>query len=131
MTKEDLKRIGELRKEINRSLILWENAKESATRTTTVITGMPRSSSANSQVEVAVIKAEVYRDKYYALCDELNSIYAQLRELSKRYLNEQEAKLLQMVYPQGKRMHEVAKALNITERHAYRIKNTAIYKVCR
>ena len=131
MTKEDFKRIPELRKEINRALDLWENAKASATRTTTLITGMPKGNNVSSQIETAVVKSEVYMEKYYSLCNELKDIYNRLRIDSSKYLNEQESKMLQMIYPQGKRMHEIARDMNITERHAYRIKNSAIYKICR
>lgn len=131
MTREDFKRIPELRKEINRALNLWENARANGTRTTTVLTFMPKGKSTASQVELAVVKCEMLKEKYDALCDEQKDIYHRLMIESKTRLNEQESKLLQMVYPQGKRMYEVAKALNITERHAYRVKNTAIYKLCR
>ena len=129
MTKEDFKRIPELRREIARALNLWENAIESATRTTTVITGMPKAKSANSQVETAVVKAEVFKEKYDALCEEQKDIYRRLREESKKLLNEQEADILQKCYPQGKKISEIAKELNITERHVYRIKKTAIWKI--
>ena len=130
MTREDFKRIPELRQEINRALNLWENAIESATRTTTVLTGMPKGKSASSQVENAVVKAEVFKEKYDELCKEQRDIYQRLRIESKKKLTEQEAKLLKMAYPDGKRMHEIAKELEITERHAYRIKKQALRKIC-
>ena len=131
MTRDDFERIPELRKEIFRALNLWENAIESSTRKTSVITGMPRSHSNSSPIEVAVIKAEVFKEKYDALCEEQKDIYKRLRIESKDKLTEQEADLIQMAFPQGKKMYEIAKKLNITERHAYRIKNNAIYKLCR
>ena len=129
MTKEDFKRIPELRKEIAQALILWENAIESATRTTSSITGMPKSASSNSQVETAIVKAEVYKEKYDALCEEQKALYRKLRTESSR-LTEQEAKVLQLIFPQGKKMQEVAKIMNITERHAFRLKRTAMQKIC-
>ena len=130
MKREDFKRIPELRKEIARALNLWENAIESATRKTSFITGMPKSINVSSQVENAVIKAEVFKEKYDELCEEQKDIYKRLKEESKRKLNEQEAKVLQMAYPQGKRMNEIAKELSLTERHVYRIKKMAINKIC-
>ena len=128
MTKEDFKRIPELRREIARALNLWESAIESATRTTTVITGMPKGKSISSQVENAVIKSEVYKERYDALCEEQKDIYRRLKQESKK-LSEQEAKAMQLIFPQGKKMYEVARELQVTERHAYRIKHTAIYKL--
>ena len=129
MTRNDFKRIPELRKEILRALNLWENAIESATRKTSVITGMPKTKNASSQVENAVIKAEVYKEHYDELCEEQKDIYKRLREESKRKLNEQESKILQMAFPQGKKTAEIAKTLEITERHVYRIKKVAIAKL--
>ena len=129
MTREDFKRIPELRREISRALNLWENAIESATRTTTVLTGMPKGNGVASQVENAVVKAEVFKEKYDELCEEQKDIYKRLRRDSKR-LTDQEAEILQMIYPQGMKMSDVAKAKGITERHAYRIKKTALYKIC-
>ena len=129
MTREDFKRIPELRQEISRALNLWENALESATRTTTVLTGMPRGKNATSQVENAVIKAEVFKEKYDALCEEQKDIYTRLRIESKK-LTEQEAKVLKMAYPDGMRTREIAKEMNLTERHIYRIKKQALKKIC-
>lgn len=130
MTKDDFKRIIELRREISRALNLWENAIESATRKTSIITGMPKCHNSTSQVENAVIKAEVFKEKYDALCEEQKEIYKRLRQESAKKLNEQEADILQKAYPQGMKVSEIAKKLNITERHVYRIKKTAINKIC-
>lgn len=131
MTKEDFNRIPELRKEISRALILWENAIESATRTTTLLTGMPKGNNVSSQVETAVVKSEVYKERYDVLCEEQKDIYRRLKEDSKKYLNEQESKILQYIYPNGMKMKDIAVKMDITERHAYRLKNSAIYKICR
>ena len=130
MTKNDFQRIPELRREINRALMMWENAKESATRTTTMLTGMPKGNGVTSQVENAVVKAEVYKEKYDELCNELSDIYKRLNEESKRVLNEIESDVLQMCYIQGKKMSEIAKQKEITERHAYRVKKEALKKIC-
>ena len=129
MTKDDFKRIPELRREINRALILWENAKENATRTTTVLTGMPKGNTVSSQVENAVVKAETYHEQYDALCDELSDIYHRLEKESEK-LTEMEKDILDMYYPQNKKVAEIAKEKNITERHVYRIKKDALKKIC-
>ena len=130
MNKNDFKRIPELRREISRALNLWENALESATRKTSVITGMPKSQTMTSQVESAVIKAEVYKEKYDELCEEQKDIYKRLRMDSKRLLTEQEADVLQKAFPQGMKIAEIATALKLSERQVYRIKKSAINKVC-
>ena len=130
MRKEDFKRIPELRQEIARALNLWENAIESATRKTSVITGMPRSTTVSSQVETAVVKAEVYKEKYDELCEEQRDIYKRLRMESLDKLTEQESDVLQKAYPQGKKTEEIAKEMHLTERHIYRLKKQAINKLC-
>lgn len=129
MTRNDFKRILELRKEIVRALNLWENAIASATSTTAVLTGMPKGNNISSKVENAVIKAEVYKERYDALCDEQKEIYNRLRIDIKR-LNETEQKVINMIYPKGMKMTEISKQLGMTERHVYRIKKTALNKIC-
>ena len=130
MTKNELKRIPQLRKEIAHALNLWENAIESATRKTSIITGMPKGNNVSSQVENAVIKADTYKEKYDELCNELKQIYDSIKATSKKMLNEQESKVIESVYIKNKRMSEIAKEMNITERHVYRLKKQAIYKIC-
>ena len=130
MTRNDLKRIPEIRREMSRALNLWENALESATRTTTVITGMPKGNTVNSQVETAVVKAETFKEKYDELCEELSKIYKSLN-LAMEKLDDQEEKVITKTYFLGKKVHEIATEMNITERHVYRLKKTAISKICR
>ena len=130
MTRNDFKRIPELRKEINRALIMWENAKESATRTTTMLTGMPRGNAVGSMVENAVVKAETYHEKYLQLCDELAEIHMRLEKESRAKLNELEAEIIRKCFQEGKKMSEIAKEKEITERHAYRVKKEALKKIC-
>lgn len=129
MTKDDFKRIPELRKEIRKALIMWENAKESATRTTTILTGMPKGNNVSSQIENAVVKAEVYHEKYNQLNDELKDIYTRLEKESSK-LSELEKDVLILYYPQAKKMSVIAKEKSITERHAYRLKKDALKKIC-
>ena len=129
MTRSDFSRIPELRQEINKALIMWENALESATRTTTVITGMPKGNGVTSQIETAVVKAETYKEHYDELCAEQSQIYKRLNQELK-ILNEQEQDVIRKVYPQGMKISEVAIAMHLTERHVYRLKNSALNKLC-
>lgn len=129
MTKDDFKRIPELRKEIRKALIMWENAKESATRTTTILTGMPKGNNVSSQIENAVVKAEVYHERYNQLNDELKDIYTRLEKESSK-LSDLEKDVLILYYPQAKKMSVIAKEKSITERHAYRLKKDALKKIC-
>ena len=78
MTKNDFKRIPELKKEIRRALDAWENAKMSATSMSAVITGMPKGNNISSRIENAVVKAETARERYDELCEELKEIYDNL-----------------------------------------------------
>ena len=130
MRREDFKRIPELRREIARALNLWENAIESATRKTSIITGMPKGTGVSSQVENAVVKAEVFEEKYDELCEEQKDIYKRLRIESMDKLTQQESDVLQKAYPQGKKTEQIAQEMHLTERHIYRIKKQAINKLC-
>lgn len=129
MTYQDFMRIPELRKEINAQLIAVENAHEQATSITSHITGMPRSGGCGSMIETAVIRAEMHYAKYCELCDELHDIYARL---NKEYvkINDDERKVIDMFYLQGRKISEIAKSMSLTERHVFRIKKDAMAKLC-
>ena len=131
MTKGDFARIPELRKGINRELMLWENAIESATCITSVITGMPHATGVFNKIENGAIKADEHYEKYNALCNELRDIWMRLkRDIVMYHLSEDEAKVLNMYYPQKKKISEIAKEMEMTDRHVFRIKRMAIWKVC-
>ena len=132
MTRADFARIPELRKLINKELILWENAQESATNISYMLTGMPHGSSVSSKVENAVVKADEHYEKYTALCDELRDIWMRLkRDIVRCGLSEEETKVINMYYPQGKKVPQIAKEMNgITERHVWRLKQSALKKLC-
>lgn len=131
MTRSDFSRIPELRAQIARAQILWENALSSATSITSVITGMPHATGVFNKIESGVIKADEYYTRYNALCDELRDIWLRLRRDIVVYkLSADEATVLNMYYPQRKKIAEIAQEMGKTERHVYRIKKTAIQKVC-
>ena len=131
MTKADFKRIPELRKLINKELILWENAQASATNTSYVLTGMPHGSTVSSKVENAIIKADEHYNRYSALCDELRDIWMRLkRDIKRCGLTEDEAKVVNMYYPQKRRVPDIAADMKVTERHVWRVKQTALNKLC-
>ena len=131
MTKADFARIPELRKAISRELLLWENAVEAATGSTYALTGMPHGSGVTSKVENCVVKADDHYSKYSAYCDELADIWNRLkRDIVRYHLSEDEIKVVNGFYPQGRRASELAKELHVTERHVWRLKQTAIRKLC-
>ena len=129
MTRDDFRRIPQLRREMAKALDMWENAKASATRKTAVLTVMPKGNGVTSQIEIAIVKAEAYRERYDELCQELSDIYRRIKAESS-FLNEQESKVIDMTYPQGKKTSEIATTLNLTERHVYRLKKSALSKLC-
>ena len=131
MTKADFARIPELRKAISRELLLWENAIESATGSTYALTGMPHGSGVSSKVENCVVRADEHYEKYSAYCDELADIWKRLKQDIVRYrLSEEETKVVTGFYPQGRKASELAKEMKITERHVWRLKQTALKKLC-
>ena len=129
MTYQDFRRIPELRTQINAELMAVENAHEQATSITAHITGMPRGGGGGSMVETAVIRAEVHYARYCELCDELHDIYARL---SKEYVKvkDTERKVIDMFYPQGRKISEIAKEMGLTERQVFRLKKDAMEKLC-
>ena len=131
MTRGDFARIPELRMQIARAQMLWENALSSATNITSVITGMPHAKGVFNKIESSVIKADEYYERYNALCDELKDIWLRLRRDIVIYkLNQDETMVINMYYPQRRKIGDIAKEMGKTERHIYRIKKTAIRKVC-
>lgn len=131
MTKTDFARIPELRKAISRELMLWENAIEAATGNTYALTGMPHGSGATSKVENCVVKADDHYTRYLAYCDELSDIWKRLKRDIVRYrLSEDEVKVVTGFYPQGRRAADLAREMKVTERHVWRLKQTALKKLC-
>ena len=131
MTKADFDRIPELRKEIAKALMLWENSIESATNTSYVLTGMPHGGGVSSKVENCVVKADEYYERYSALCDELADIWMRLKnDIVKYGLTEEEEKVVNGFYPKGKKAAVLAREMNVTERHVWRLKQTALRKLC-
>ena len=131
MTKADFERIPVLRKEIAKELMLWENAQESATNTSYVLTGMPHSGGVSSKVENCVVKADEHYTKYTALCDEIRDIWMRLkRDIVLYGLSEEETKGVNGFYPQGKKAVTLAKEMGVTERHVWRLKQTGLKKLC-
>ena len=132
MTKGDFARIPVLRREIERELLLWENALESATNISYALTGMPHGGGVYSKVEACTIKADEHYEKYTALCDELRDIWVRLkRDIKLCKLSEDEAKVLNMFYPQKRKVADIAKEMGKTDRQVFRIKKTAMAKICR
>ena len=132
MTKADFVRVPVLRREIEKELILWENAMESATNITSVLTGMPHGNGVYNKIESCAIKADEHYEKYTALCDELKDIWARLKRDIVRYgLTEDEAKVLNGFYPKKMKIADIAKDMGLTERHVFRIKKIALVKICK
>ena len=129
MTYDDFRRIPELRKNISAELMAVENAREQATSITSHITGMPRGGGGGSQIENAVIRADVHYGKYCELVGELREIYVRLmKEYIK--LNVNERTVIDMFYPQERKIAEIARAMELTERQVFRIKKEAMAKLC-
>lgn len=129
MTLSDFSRVTILRKLMTQELTAVESCHEAATGITSHLTGMPGGGVVGSKIENAVIRAEVHYERYCRYCDELNEICTRMqKEFIK--LNEDQRKVIDMYYLQNIRVGGIAKEMNITERHVFRIKKEAIQLLC-
>lgn len=130
MTKDDFKRIPELRKLIHSEWILSENAMGQATNITAHINGMPHGSgSVGSMIENAVIRKQTHFDKYCAYRLELDGIFARLDRESVRLTGPQK-EVVDMYYVKNKRIADIAKKLSVTDRHVFRLKKEGVAALC-
>lgn len=128
MTLQDFNSIPELRKQIAHELLMVENCHEIATGTTARLTGMPSGGGGGSKIENAVVKAEAHYERYCKLQDALKDIFTRLRKESEA-LTEQQRKVIDYIYPQNRKAEEIAKEMNISVRHVYRLKKEALDKL--
>ena len=130
MTLEDFSRILELRRLMKFEAQEIDNAHEQATSITSHITGMPHGSGGvGSMVENACVRADVHLERYVRYEKELDGIFARLKQESET-LSEDQSKVIKSYYIENLRVGAIAKKMEISERHVFRLKKEAIGLLC-
>ena len=110
----------------------WDIARKQATATkvTTVITGMPRGGGENRQ-EDAVIRLAIARDAYREALDELEAMREQLSPMIDRLEDPDEKAAMRMRYLHGLSPEEIAETIHRTDRSVYIYLSRAERKITR
>ena len=98
-----------------------DKAKARATKTTTILTGMPRGSSTGNQVEDGVILIEYARQALDSITTELESMRTELKPMIELLESPLQKNAMWMRYIEGHSVREIAYSLNYSEQHIFRI----------
>ena len=106
-----------------------DKAIAKATKTTTIITGMPRGSGTGNQVEDGAILIEYARHALYSIVTELEGMRAELKPLIESLESPLQKNAMWMRYIEGHSVREIAYSLNYSEQHIFRILTIAEQKI--
>ena len=126
----DLLRMRQLLKQtIN---IQWklEQEQAAATKITSVLTGMPRSSGTHSQVEDGAIKIAALKEEYGSAIEELERMREELNELVNTLDDVNHRATIRMRYIRGYKMDSIADAIGVKRRTIYRYLTRAEDELC-
>lgn len=98
-----------------------DKAKARATKTTTILTGMPRGSSTGNQVEDGVILIEYARQALDSITTELEAMRTELKPMIELLESPLQKNAMWMRYIEGHSVREIAYSLNYSEQHIFRI----------
>lgn len=100
-----------------------------ATKTTTVLTGMPRGTGTGNQVEDGAILIEYARQAMDNITTELEGMRAELTPLIESLESPLQKNAMWMRYIEGHSVREIAYSLNYSEQHIFRILQIAERKI--
>ena len=106
-----------------------DKAIAKATKTTTIITGMPRGSGTGNQVEDGAILIEYARHALDSITTELEGMRAELMPLIESLESPLQKNAMWMRYIEGHSVREIAYSLNYSEQHIFRILTIAERKI--
>ena len=98
-----------------------DKAYARATKTTTILTGMPRGSGTGSQVEDGALLIEYAREALESITTELEAMRAELRPMVEALESPLQKSAMRMRYIEGRSVREIAYSLNYSEQHIFRI----------
>jgi DNA-directed RNA polymerase specialized sigma24 family protein len=113
--------------------LLWEIEQEEAraTKITTVLTGMPRSSGNHNQVQEGAIKLVELKEAYKELIAELSEMREELDPLIDSIENTDLRAAMRLRYMKGYKPEQIADAINLADRTIYRYLVKAENELCK
>lgn len=91
-----------------------------ATKSTTTITGMPRSGGTGNRMEEIIVEIATIKEAYIGICDELNNLKADLEKAMKVISNPMVRVSIHMRYIRGCKIREICETLNYSDRQVIR-----------
>lgn len=116
--------LAKMRKLINRlpaARFRVDKAMSKATKTTAILTGMPRGSGGGSQVEEGAMLLMLAREKYESMKAELREMQEALSPIIENMEDPLQRNAMRMRYMEGRSVREIAYCLNYSEQHIFRL----------
>lgn len=117
----DLRRMRFLINRLPAARFRVDKAMARATKTTTVLTGMPRGSGTGDQTADGAIMLQLARDALDRIETELTEMRAVLGPMIEQIENPLQKSAMRLRYMDGMSVREIAYSLNYSEQHIFRI----------
>lgn len=117
----DLRRMRFLINRLPAARFRVDKAMARATKTTTVLTGMPRGSGTGDQTADGAIMLQLARDALDRIETELAEMRAILGPIIEQIENPLQKSAMRLRYMDGMSVREIAYSLNYSEQHIFRI----------
>ena len=117
----DLRRMRFLINRLPAARFRVDKAMARATKTTTVLTGMPRGSGTGDQTADGAIMLQLARDALDRIETELAEMRAVLGPMIEQIENPLQKSAMRLRYMDGMSVREIAYSLNYSEQHIFRI----------
>ena len=128
MTRVDLERLKELKKQSSELDERLRRLYEQATRTTALLDGLPRGSSMRSKVENSIVKIQSTIEETRSDIVELVMLEGEFTEAVSE-LPVMERRVLTMRYVDGRGYRQIANALGRSVDHVFKIHRRALKKI--
>lgn len=100
-----------------------------ATKCTATLTGMPRGGGSSSQVESGAMMLDAAREAHRSICDELEVMRKELGPMVETLEDPLEKSVMRLRYMDGCSGREIAYRLTYSERHVFRVLESAEKKI--
>lgn len=117
----DLRRMRFLINRLPAARFRVDKAMARATKTTTILTGMPRGSGTGDQTADGAIMLQLARDALDRIETELAEMRAILGPMIEQIENPLQKSAMRLRYMDGMSVREIAYSLNYSEQHIFRI----------
>jgi len=117
----DLRRMRFLINRLPAARFRVDKAMARATKTTTVLTGMPRGSGTGDQTADGAILLQLAREALDRIETELSEMRAELGPMIEQIDEPLQKSVMRLRYMDGMRVREIAYSLNYSEPHIFRI----------